>query len=82
MDLVSESSREMRLTFLKWEGFVVVEEESGSWALYFDKDDDGLTNKVQGKRITEVELCREATTDLRPGGHNESDNGDDDDQPD
>jgi len=48
-----------RLTFDGWEGFTVVEEEEGVWALYFDMDDDGLQEKVPlDKRIMEIELSR------------------------
>ncbi|PBP16473.1 hypothetical protein BUE80_DR012735 [Diplocarpon rosae] len=48
-----------RLTFDGWEGFTVVEEEEGVWALYFDVDDNGLEGKVPvTKRIMEVELTR------------------------
>src|ERR1700733_10013982 len=32
--------------------------ERKSWALYFDRDDDGLAGKVQGWRVLEVELIR------------------------
>jgi hypothetical protein len=32
--------------------------ERKSWALYFDRDDDGLATKVEGWRIFEVELIR------------------------
>jgi hypothetical protein len=48
-----------RLNFDGWEGFTVVEEKEGVWALYFDLDDDGLEEKVPlDKRIMEVELTR------------------------
>lgn len=48
-----------RLNLDGWEGFTVVEEEEGVWALYFDWDDDGLEGKVGlDKRIMEVELSR------------------------
>lgn len=48
-----------RLNFDGWEGFTVVEEKEGEWALYFDFDDDGLAEKVpMDKRIMEVELTR------------------------
>ncbi|KAH0847232.1 hypothetical protein FOPE_00425 [Fonsecaea pedrosoi] len=51
--------QDRRMTLDGWEGFVVVEEERGLWALYFDCDDDGLRAKVpQGTRILEVELWR------------------------
>lgn len=32
--------------------------ERKSWALYFDRDDDGLAGKIQGWRVLEVELIR------------------------
>jgi len=32
--------------------------ERKSWALYFDRDDDGLVTKIEGWRIFEVELIR------------------------
>ncbi|KAH6718673.1 hypothetical protein BKA61DRAFT_473769 [Leptodontidium sp. MPI-SDFR-AT-0119] len=48
-----------RLNFDDWEGFAVVEEKEGVWALYFDVDDDGLAAKVLvTKRIMEVKLTR------------------------
>ncbi|OAL40647.1 hypothetical protein AYO20_00383 [Fonsecaea nubica] len=48
-----------RMTLDGWEGFVVVEEDRGLWALYFDCDDDGLRAKVpEGTRVLEVELWR------------------------
>jgi hypothetical protein len=48
-----------RLTFDGWEGWIVVEETEGVWALYFDVDDDGLDTKVGlDKRIMEIELTR------------------------
>jgi len=48
-----------RLTLEGWEGFVAVEEEDGIWALYFDRDDNGLISKIQpGTRVLEVELWR------------------------
>lgn len=48
-----------RLNFDGWEGFTVVEEHPGEWALYFDMNDDGLEGKVGlDKRIMEVELSR------------------------
>jgi len=48
-----------RLNFDGWEGFIVVEEEEGVWALYFDMDDNGLEGKVPlHKRIMEIELTR------------------------
>ncbi|KFY92892.1 hypothetical protein V500_03995, partial [Pseudogymnoascus sp. VKM F-4518 (FW-2643)] len=48
-----------RLTLEGWEGFTVAEEEENVWALYFDRDDDGLERKVKpSKRIMEIELIR------------------------
>ena len=48
-----------RLNLDGWEGFCVVEEKEGEWALYFDWDDDGLDEKVpMHKRVMEVELTR------------------------
>jgi len=52
---------EVRLTFLEWEGFSAVEEEPDNWALYFDKDNNCLKEKVKGKKITEVELIRDVS---------------------
>ncbi|PHH90548.1 hypothetical protein CDD83_3353 [Cordyceps sp. RAO-2017] len=47
------------MTLEGWEGFVAVEEFPGIWALYFDRDDDGLVGKVpMGTRVLEVELTR------------------------
>lgn len=51
--------QDRRMTLEGWEGFVAVEEEEGLWALYFDRDDDGLRSKLgPGKRVLEVELWR------------------------
>lgn len=59
-----------RVTFEGWEGFVLVQEdeEKDLWALYFDKDDDGLAgegkvgdvqaNGGKRKRMLEVQLVR------------------------
>lgn len=50
---------EDRLTFNKFEGFLAVEEESGNWALRFDKEDNGLQGKVPpNTKVTEIELLR------------------------
>jgi hypothetical protein len=45
-----------RLTMEGWEGFVAVREGPGNWALYFDRDDDGLDGRF--KRSVEVTLTR------------------------
>ncbi|KAF2116334.1 hypothetical protein BDV96DRAFT_480441, partial [Lophiotrema nucula] len=51
--------QDRRLTFDGWEGWCAVEEFPTLWALYFDKDDNGLLGKVaSGTRILEVELFR------------------------
>ncbi|WVO15917.1 hypothetical protein L204_103582 [Cryptococcus depauperatus] len=59
-----------RVTLEGWEGFVLVQEdeEKDMWALYFDKDDDGLsgqgkmgdveTNGGQRRRMLEIQLVR------------------------
>lgn len=51
--------QDKRLMLEGWEGFVAVQQSDGSWALYFDRDDNGLKGKVpQGTRVLEVELWR------------------------
>ncbi|KAF1991875.1 hypothetical protein K402DRAFT_399832 [Aulographum hederae CBS 113979] len=51
--------QDRRMTFDGWEGFVAVEEEPYLWAVYFDRDDDALRNKVApGTRVLEIELTR------------------------
>lgn len=51
--------QDRRLTFDGWEGFCAVEEFPTLWALYFDKDDDGLRSKVApGTRVLDIELTR------------------------
>jgi hypothetical protein len=55
--------QDRRLTFEKWEGFVAVKieegDDAGMWALYFDRDDDGLKGKLgEGRTVLEVELVR------------------------
>ncbi|MCJ1452187.1 hypothetical protein MMC28_002529 [Mycoblastus sanguinarius] len=47
-----------RMTFEGWEGFLAVREKAGTWALYFDREDDGLKGKVEGKRTLEIEVMR------------------------
>ena len=47
-----------RMTFEGWEGFMAVQEEDKTWALYFDCEDDGLKGRVSGKRMMEIELMR------------------------
>lgn len=51
--------QDKRLILDGWEGFVAVQQDDGTWALYFDRDDNGLKDKVQpGTRVLEVELWR------------------------
>jgi hypothetical protein len=51
--------QDRRLTFDGWEGWCVVEEGPGRWALYYDVADDGLRSKVKpGTRVLDVELSR------------------------
>lgn len=51
--------QDRRLTLEGWEGFVAVEEEDGLWAVYFDREDNGLKGRVQpGTRVLEIELTR------------------------
>ena len=49
-----------RMLFEGWEGFVAVKEGSDTWAVYFDRNDDGLkgVTKVEGKKKLEVELTK------------------------
>lgn len=50
-----------------WEGFCAVEELPGIWALYYDRDDDGLKSKVpMGTRVLEVELTRREKKEPKP----------------
>ena len=63
--IMSLPDGEMRVTCKEWEGFSAVEEEPDSWALYFDKDSDCLKGKVEGKKITEVELIRDTSQETK-----------------
>ncbi|KAI2633118.1 hypothetical protein GGS26DRAFT_590713 [Hypomontagnella submonticulosa] len=59
--------QDRRMTLEGWEGFVAVEEFPGIWALYFDRDDDGLVTKVpMGTRVLEVELTRREKKERKP----------------
>lgn len=61
---VQVTKYDRRLTLEGWEGFVAVEEEEASplWALYFDRDDDGLQGEDrignQGLRMLSLEVWR------------------------
>ncbi|KAI0104494.1 hypothetical protein F4814DRAFT_455777 [Daldinia grandis] len=59
--------QDRRMTLEGWEGFAAVEEFPGVWAIYFDRDDDGLTTKVpMGTRVLEVELTRREKKERKP----------------
>ncbi|KAI1769267.1 hypothetical protein GGR53DRAFT_517232 [Hypoxylon sp. FL1150] len=59
--------QDRRMTLEGWEGFVAVEEFPGIWALYFDRDDDGLVTKVpMGTRVLEIELIRREKKERKP----------------
>ncbi|KAI1124377.1 hypothetical protein F5Y10DRAFT_249499 [Nemania abortiva] len=59
--------QDRRMTLEGWEGFVAVEDYPGVWALYFDRDDDGLITKVpMGTRVLEVELTRREKKERKP----------------
>ncbi|KAF4303375.1 hypothetical protein GTA08_BOTSDO09442 [Botryosphaeria dothidea] len=52
--------QDRRLTFEDWEGFVAVEEQPMVWALYFDRDDNGLKGKVsRSTKVLEIVLTRQ-----------------------
>lgn len=61
-DWTTEENEDSMVTFDGFEGFVAVEEEEGKWALYFDRDDDGLKWKKKGRRTVEVHLQRRVIT--------------------
>jgi len=60
---------EQGITLEGWEGFVAVEEirgldgGRGIWALHFDRNDDGLKGKADGKRVLQVSLERKLIED-------------------
>lgn len=56
--------------FEGWEGFLAVEEKAGTWALYFDREDDGLKGKVPKKRKVEVELSRKEMKQTKENADN------------
>lgn len=61
------TKQDRRMTLEGWEGFVAVEEIPGVWALYYDRDDDGLQSKVPlGTRVLEVELTRREKKERKP----------------
>jgi len=60
-----------RVTFEGWEGFVAVQEDEDldEWALYFDREDDGLRGPgmigLEGKRMLLVEVSRKERNKTR-----------------
>jgi hypothetical protein len=56
-----------RLTLDGWEGFMAVKYGEGDWALYFDKDDDGLKDIIepQYERVP-IELVRKELKQAKP----------------
>lgn len=77
MTLIFTKDSELRLGFTGWEGFVAVEEDSGGWAVYFDKDDNALENKLKDKAVVEIEVIRAPLEWYKPtetrAGHDEPD---------
>lgn len=58
------------MMFEGWEGFLAVEEKAGTWALYFDREDDGLKGKVFKKRTVEVELSKKEMKQTKENANN------------
>jgi hypothetical protein len=54
---------EVGVTLEEWEGFVAVEEKKDTWAVYYDRDDDGLKGKIRDKRVLRCSLEREIVED-------------------
>jgi hypothetical protein len=57
------TDEELGLTMEGWEGFVAVEEKRGLWAVYYDRDDDGLSGYVEGRRVLQCSLERRVLQD-------------------
>lgn len=73
--------QDRRLTLEGWEGFAAVEEVPGIWALYFDRDDDGLVTKVPlGTRVLEVELNRREKKEPKPSSDEKQSQTEQDDE--
>lgn len=49
---------EIGLVLEGWEGFVAVEEKKNLWAVYYDRDDNGLKSIIDGKRVLQCSLER------------------------
>jgi hypothetical protein len=54
---------ETGLTLEHWEGFVAVEERKDVWAVYYDREDDGLRNHVTRTRVLQCSLERRVIED-------------------
>ncbi|KAJ9653167.1 hypothetical protein H2198_007629 [Neophaeococcomyces mojaviensis] len=62
MGLTLMADGDSRIIMEGWDGFMAVEDGDGEWSLYFDKDSDGLADKIdqsRSKRIAQIELHRE-----------------------
>lgn len=62
MGLTLMADGNSKITLDGWDGFMAVEDEDGGWSLYFDKDSNGLSEKIDEshtRRIAQVELLRE-----------------------
>lgn len=58
------------MMFEGWEGFLAVKEKADTWALYFDRGDDGLKGKLVKKRTVEVELSRKEMKQTKENADN------------
>jgi hypothetical protein len=62
-----------RITFEDWEGFMAVRESQGLWALYFDREDDGLKGKILPElRVLEIVLTRRERKQTKPEPNSEA----------
>lgn len=62
MSLTLMSDGDSKVNMDGWDGYMAVEDESGEWSLYFDKDSNGLEGKIdesKTKRIAQLELYRD-----------------------
>ncbi|KAK7997355.1 hypothetical protein PG990_009830 [Apiospora arundinis] len=59
--------QDRRMTFEGWEGFAAVEVAPAVWSLYYDRDDNGLRDKLPpGTRVLDVELTRREKKVTKP----------------
>jgi len=62
MGLTLMADGNSKITMDGWDGYMAVEDENGEWSLFFDKDSDGLSDKIEEsltKRVAQVELHRQ-----------------------